>query len=181
MPFWEKVTVWLWPNKHKSMQKVQLSRVWPEWVTFVFWGNRKRITFWHSCRGEGEAEVSCVLLGSFTARTCTFGFYRMRLSLCPTLPSQSLDTGWSCLSFFFQFSIIGPVVQFFLCHQGLADGPVLLTLCWVWRMKGYARARQDAVDCWKSCLGINKALFVHLIQKSLHNHKAAVSKPPSVT
>lgn len=29
--------------------------------------------------------------------------------------------------------------------------------------------------------GINKTSFVHLIQKSLHNHKAAVSKPLSVT
>lgn len=47
------------------MQKVQLSRVWPEPATFIFWGKSKTITFWHSSRGEGEAEVNSVLSGEF--------------------------------------------------------------------------------------------------------------------
>lgn len=69
----EKVVLWLWPNDQIRERKRCICPAFDPNESLLFSeATGKRATFWHSCRGEGEAEVSGVPLHSFTAEEDAF-------------------------------------------------------------------------------------------------------------
>lgn len=93
----EKVARWLWQTITKDCKRCDCPEFDPEHCsTFVFWGSRKRIALWHSSRGEGEAEVGCVLLECFTVKKCTILWRELQESLCNVTVVSVND--WSCFT-----------------------------------------------------------------------------------
>lgn len=73
MSWQEKVDLWLWPNDQIRECKRCICPAFDPNESLLFSeATGKRATFWHSCRGEGEAEVSSVPLQSFTAEEYAF-------------------------------------------------------------------------------------------------------------